>query len=364
MTRQHHGLESSPGGSGESTGKAGVRPWIFRLVGPLVLLLILSRLDFKEILAALQRASVALILAGYFISLPSLLLRAARWRGLLRSRQIPSAFFESLNVYAYSVLLGTVTPARAGELVRMLHLDQKGASRGTALFCVVMDRFYDLAVLGLVGAAALLTSAPLERRFTLLLGVSIGVAGLAVLYLITRDPEKLRFLGGLAPERLRRPAARLFGDFIHGLSGSTWAGALAAGGLTAAAWVLNYSTIYLFGLAFGFDISYVEMAGITSLATLATFVPVSILGLGTRDITLIALLSKHGVPAADALAFSTICLSFTLVTAVACSYSLLTPVARHYGFSRASHGTEDSLAARRPAGNDARVAVRHRDQSS
>ncbi len=348
MTRQHHGQESSQGSSGEPTGRGSVRFWIFRLVGPVVLLLILSRLDFNEILAALQRASVELILAGYLVSLPSLLLRAARWQSLLRSRQIPSAFLESLNVYAFSVLLGTVTPARAGELVRMLHLDKKGASGGTSLFCVVMDRFYDLAVLGLVGAVALMSLAPLERRFTLLLGVLVVIAGVAALYLITREPRALRLLASFIPQGLRRRTARFYGDFIRGLSTATWPGILAASGLTAAAWLLNYSTIYLFGLAFAFDISYPEMAGIASLATLATFVPVSVLGLGTRDITLIALLSKHGVSTADALAFSTICLSFTLVTALACSYSLLTPVAQHHGFSRTPRGTDGPSALHRP----------------
>ena len=104
--------------------------------------------------------------------------------------------------------------------------------------------------------------------------------------------------------------------------------------MTTLAWAINYWSVYLFGRAFDFEISYLEMAGIASVFTLVSFIPISVMGMGTRDAVLILLLAKYGVTEAQAVAFSTVCLAFIVSAALICSYSLLTPAA-HIQWRRA-----------------------------
>jgi hypothetical protein len=52
------------------------------------------------------------------------------------------------------------------------------------------------------------------------------------------------------------------------------------------------------------------------------------MGAGTRDAGLIVMLAYYQIPEAEAVALSTLLLSFFVFNALVCSYSLATPAAR------------------------------------
>jgi len=62
--------------------------------------------------------------------------------------------------------------------------------------------------------------------------------------------------------------------------------------------------------------------------SLVTLLPVSVLGLGTRDVALMVMLAPHGVASTGAVALSTLILSMLLCNSAICAFSLLTPAGR------------------------------------
>lgn len=74
--------------------------------------------------------------------------------------------------------------------------------------------------------------------------------------------------------------------------------------LTFAAWVLHYSFFIMASRALGMDIPIAVLAGSISASIFVSLLPISLLGLGTRDMVLILIFSRYGLSREAAVSFS------------------------------------------------------------
>jgi uncharacterized protein (TIRG00374 family) len=303
--------------------------WGLRAIGPVLLAVVLFRLGTRETLEAIGQAAPAPLIAAYLLFLPSLALRSLRWQSLMSPQKVRLGFGETLSVYAFSILVGTVTPGRVGEFVKALHLRRKGVSLGMSLSSVVVDRLLDVVFLLAFGALALWAVVFPGRAS----GGHAAVIGILVLLL----PSLLwwasrgrgyqttsRWLAAARSERLSQ-GYRDFAAGLRDLPAGTLAWALL---LTGSAWAANFSAAYLLSLSLGFDVPYLPLVCMAAACSLVTLLPISLLGLGTRDLALIVMLAPYGVRSSGAVAFSTLILSMLLCNGVLSAFSLLTPAAR------------------------------------
>ncbi len=315
--------------AGRPRGHGRWRVYAQRAIGPAILALVLYRLGTRETLAAIGEADPAPLIAAYLLFIPSLALRSLRWQSLISPQGVRLGFAEAVSVYGFSILVGTATPGRVGEFVKALHLREKGMSLGESLSSVVVDRLFDLVFLLAFGAMALwLVVFPGRMSSWHAAAIAILVAlGPILLWLATRGRiyrTTSRWLAAASSERLAR-GYRDFAAGLRGLSARTLARALL---LTGLAWGANYSAVYLLSLAIGFDIPFLPLVCIAAASSLVTMLPISVLGLGTRDVALMLMLDPHGVPATGAVAFSALILSMLLCNAAISAFSLLTPASR------------------------------------
>jgi uncharacterized protein (TIRG00374 family) len=297
-----------------------------RAIGPVVLLVILYGVDFQELRGAFGRASGGSVLLAAALMLPPVLLRALRWRLLLGPIAAGAGLGRLLAVYAHAIFVGSVTPGRLGEFVKVLHVTRLGATRGEALASVLIDRLYDVVLLAGVGGVGLWALALSDDVTLLALGVAAGLAvlGLWAAWQITyaEGMAGLRsvFVQRL-PKGLRMRVTGVAGEFRSALGalspGAIWGAAL----LTVPAWGLTYLANYLVATSLGLDVGYLDMAAISAICSLVALLPISVMGAGTRDAVLIVVLTRYGGSPAEAVALSTLMLALTLWTALACGVS-------------------------------------------
>jgi SAM-dependent methyltransferase/uncharacterized membrane protein YbhN (UPF0104 family) len=164
------------------------------------------------------------------------LVRFVRWQFLLRRADVRLPARGSLFVYSAS-LVGMATPAYVGELIRSVLLKRRfGSPLRITISVLVFERLFDVAALGLIGAAC--ATGGWARVG---LGAAVGAALVATL--VFRRGALLLGVPPSAVERLFTP-----GVWVPGLILSLLAWVPAAGLVSAAARAVNVSVPLVAGM--------------------------------------------------------------------------------------------------------------------
>jgi glycosyltransferase 2 family protein len=276
----------------------------WRLLGSLTLLAVLAcRLDWGRLAAAFARLDLGLWLAALLVYLLTQLVSAVRWQALARLVGFDGGWGRYLAYYYIGMLFNLVLPTSVGgDVVRAWYLArQRGAGpaagrRTAALLSVLADRVNGVLVLvALAAAAAVCCPVPLPPWvLTGVAAVAAGsLAGVACLPLV---PRLQRLLPGNA--RLQRLAdgTRLY--LRHGRV-MAWVTAL-----SLVVQVANVAVVWLVGEALGLPVPPLFYGVMVPLVTLLTLLPVSVNGMGLREVGTVAMLAPLGVEAASAVTLS------------------------------------------------------------
>lgn len=319
-------------------------PWWRRampLLGFAFLAWVLSRLDLRAIghaCANLPPGPIAL--CALFFSL-NLVVKVLRWRRMLVAQgyalPLPIAAAAFLNGQFY----GQVTLGRVGELYRAEALVERGVALGEALSSSIYDRLLDVALVTLLAAAlgGLVLGRPDVAPWALLV-VALGAVGVWVL--VGKAPAAVLDATG-APDVATlgmRPWARLL-VFARGLRDgmrvllrpaivfemSAW---------TLVAWVGYFAAPIALARGLDIDASVALLVAAASLAALSALLPVTVSGLGAREVIFMQALSIEGVAPERAVALSLVHLA--IMTACVLVLGLCGMLWRRAQRSRASDG--------------------------
>jgi uncharacterized protein (TIRG00374 family) len=286
------------------------QPWLVRLVGFLLLIYLLAKVDLNALFAIWAGARKAYLLAAVILAYLMMLFKVERWRVLLKAQEIPFSFKNANAAYFSAYYAGVVTPGRAGEFLKLLHLRQKaGASLGTGIVSVLLDRLLDLLVL--VALASL--GVVLIPQFAVLGGLGAWTAGVVLLstvaFIFLRSEPCQRWVTRLASAMIARfgnsQAHEQLTDFRRGLQKAGEPGVMAPVlALTLASWAALLLACFALVLSLGINVSFWYAAFAMAAAGLVSLLPFSIAGIGVRDTALVAIFGLVGVSEYASLAYS------------------------------------------------------------
>ena len=305
--------------------------WLLHAIGPCILLFLIWRVDFTQSLKLLASVKLGYLAAALFLLVPMLVLRSLRWRGLVGVQGVTLAWADAVWVYAFSILVGTATPGRLGEFIKVAFLRRGGMSLGASFFSVLMDRLFDLGFLLLFAAAAVLGLLGLQA-IPLASGVVLLalLAGFGTWFFTIGKGQRLvpGLIGRLPGTTLKRRLGENYAGFSHGFARLRPKAILAAVTVTTFIWIINYLAIYLLALGIDLQVGFIYLSGLSAVASLVTLIPVSVMGVGTRDAALVFLLGLRGIPETQALALSVGMFLLLTANAALCALTLLHPQSR------------------------------------
>ncbi|HEU4760188.1 MAG TPA: lysylphosphatidylglycerol synthase transmembrane domain-containing protein [Dehalococcoidia bacterium] len=239
------------------------------------------------------------------------LLVAVRWRiALPRTRQPP--LMDLYAIFLTGMLVNRLLPMRLGDVLRVQVLARRfGLRRAglTALIFITETLLDGLAFVFLFLATLAFLGLP-QLPLTLVWALSIAVlTGLLMATAAARlelaegwqDRGWFRHL----PEIVRRPVSGWVPEFLEGLAvlkDASLAGRAVAA--TFAAWLLHAAVFYLFGQAFGLDLSLAQALIVTITAALVVSVPLAPFNLGTYEVGVAGVLVLMGASNAEAVAYA------------------------------------------------------------
>jgi hypothetical protein len=279
---------------------------LLRLVGPALLLVVFLRM--KDRAAVLQLLSSAFgwhLAAAIALNFLCVHVKVLRWTALLGARGIDYPVKSAWGSFLASSYAGMLTPGRVGDVLRVQYLRRDhGVPYAEGIASVVIDRICDLYVLVAFVALAIV-------RFR-----EVFAGQLAYLTWITMAATVLGpllfFVPGVADAVAARIYAKLvrgpgaesgFSLFLQAMRGYVGRGLWVALPLTVLGFCLNFLQGYLLARALGMQISFYDVGCLLSIASLLGLLPISISGLGVRELIYALVFPLLGYTAASGVGF-------------------------------------------------------------
>jgi hypothetical protein len=262
-----------------------------------------QRVDLEVVRASWRGLGLAEGLGIVLVFLVSMGVRAFRWWWALWGLKLAGEPVRLIRNFLWGVLAGSVTPMRVGELWKLAELGGEGAlgeRRILAASALALEKGMEVLVLGSFVMVGLWRDIPELWPVAVLIGlgwlfgVSLGI---------------LAFPVGWLPGKLKNLAKSLLGA-RDGLSFKTRLQLL---GLSYLAQGLNMLGGYFVYSAFG-SVPFWRFFFGMPLATFSTLIPITISGIGLRELTAMAVLGGESyTPDAAAVAASLVFLGANIL---------------------------------------------------
>lgn len=271
--------------------------WL-KLIGFLLFIAIAFHVDwgsFFNTLLEVKLGYVALYLLFFAVSVA---VRVFRLKLVLRSIGKSASLFQLYRCVVEPSFFGMVTPGRLGELSKVMCLEKCDVGRKQSLVLVILERLVDLAVMLAAGGAGLifffenqlLGGALLCFLFLLIL---VALQNLNVYwFLICKCASMLRFsfpFLSIDPSFLKTGASIACHCFFP---------------TSIVVIVLAMAQLWMLGLAIGVGEHGLLLGVAYLVATVISLIPISVGGLGTREVVFISILATKGVSSDIAVAVS------------------------------------------------------------
>lgn len=305
------------------------------LLGLLLLGFILSRQDWSALGGAFARLGARPLAEAALLFGANAALKSVRFQRMLLAQRLVLPLPVAVASYFASLFYGQVTLGRVGELYKTEALLERGVPFGTALSSSLYDRLLDVALVTLLAAvlgAAVVgdTRAALAAGLLVMLLTALGVAVLRARSLASVGPiAKLR--AWLDGRRGGRGLLSMLAQVVAGLDPLLRPAFLVPALLwTAVAWAGYFGSLWRLADGMGVDASRVALTAAAALGALSALLPVTVSGLGAREVIFMHVLGRQGVTSEHAVALSLAHLGLmTAVVIVTGSLGLLVRARQH-----------------------------------
>jgi len=270
---------------------------IMPLIGIIILIYLLSIVDFKTIIEIFSNIPPLYGFLCLFSVLPIIISTNIQWQIILKKQKINVSFLYSLKNIFIGYFYGFITPGGFGAYIKALYL--KNESNQPLPKCVsniitfnTID-FLSLLVLGLIGGFFLSSRFPLI--FITIIIVSIIVVSLFVFFL-KKEKSQIVFkkiiksnIFSVIKDRIEDPIETFYENL------PTFKDILIPFLLSIIGWIILFTELYLISLLFDIQVPYISFIFIVAVSYVVASLPISIYGLGTREVTLITLFSIYSI---------------------------------------------------------------------
>lgn len=287
------------------SGQAAARKFkwftIFRFLGIVLFVIVIANTDLKELWKWLKSVDGWMIFYAAGLQLVMLFIKCSRWFALNENRMAVKGIYQRFGEFLEAYALGAVTPGRMGELMKAGHAKGRTGVISTGLL-VVAERGLDLSLFFLMAGLSLaLGHFSILSPFVGYVLITVATIGIILAFSILIFPSIVKIVGWLMvkiriipPENPlifvpRKPITMVLFSVFSVLSN-----------LTA------FLSFYFIALAVLLKLGFMKISGSVALAGVINTIPVTIMGIGTRDVTLLYVLKE--VPEAQVIAFSSLIL--------------------------------------------------------
>ena len=267
------------------------------LIGIIILIYILITIDTETILSDFSNIKPIYLALSFFSLIPILLITNYEWQLILKKQKIFVSYIYSLKNIFIGYFYGFVTPGGLGGYTRTIYLqDESGEpiQKCVSNIIIINTVYYiSLLLIGIVGG--ILISSRFPHVFVLTIITFIIVLFLFMLFL--KRENLTNFLNIIFKHKF----FNTFRDTLNTSIDSFFTDVpkpndlLIPFILSILGWILRFSELYLISKLFSIEVPYIYFILMVAIANVIASLPITIYGLGTREIAMISLFSIFNI---------------------------------------------------------------------
>lgn len=278
---------------------------------------VLSLADWRQLAPIWADLRAIYLLPVAAVMVTKTALSSLKWQLFLRADGIEQPLLRLFSTYLIGSFFSCFLPtSMGGDIYRVLDV-KRAAGASKSLSAVMLERLTGFLALSLVGLTAVLLGSRIEPlpdvRWAILAVFTALLGGLAVL----ASRRGIALIAG---------AVRALGwhrgaELVEGIGASVAAYRkrprmlAAALAISCAQQLLVVFSIYLMALALRLEIAFIYFLIFIPVIAVVEALPISIFGLGVRDVSYVYLFTKVGQTPADCVALSLLYVSLSLLYA-------------------------------------------------
>ena len=277
----------------------------------------ISKVDFHKTQEIIFQTNLFYYLASVFLSLTVFIIRSLRWREILKIQSINLSIRDSFSIYLIGIFFGVITPGKIGEIVKIHYLKKKGFPIKESIISTIFDRLFDVLFLFIVAFFGIIYFSNLfsvkhlnvlSLMLFLLLSLILTIISRSLIYQIIKKFTSILELGyqeklAIGFHKLDKSISRY--NSIHMLKYIIY---------TLSSFLFYILQIKLLAASIGIKLNYTLTTAISGALSAITLIPITIMGVGTRDILLITIFENIGGNPESAIALSTLILSIWTIS--------------------------------------------------
>ena len=249
--------------------------WFFllRLTGIVIFIIVILNVDLHAIWQNIKKVNPGYLALALLFQIVLLIVKGIRWHILNDGRRNKNAFFQSMGEFLESYAIGVITPGRLGELLKAGYQKKKENIIGSGIR-VLAERGLDVGFFVFVAGSAIMWGnlINIESVWGLIILTSgILIAGVAVLLISSRVIidwiEKLS--KKISIDWKKRKATDIVSILILSLISN----------------ISAFISCYLLVIGIKIKMTFLITSGGVAIAGLLNMLPITVMGMGTRELT-------------------------------------------------------------------------------
>ena len=283
----------------------------WRLIGIVVLLALIWHVGAGNVFRVVLGVDPLSLASGALLTMGVLFLRSWRWRILCGGFDINLSVGDAIRLYLLGTFVSSIAPGRAGDFAKAYYLRERQPEAGLAvgIATVAYDRLLDLGQISALALGAIVVVPWVPEKIGPPL-VFFGLTGF-VISTVWRPVRE-----GLMARPLNWVLRRLPGDDDPPPPAPQTANVLGAQALTLASLIGLAGVNVVLSRGLSISTPVWRLAVLAAVGALVSLIPVTTLGIGTRDALYVSAASLLGTSPATMLGLSLLILSMYVLKSI------------------------------------------------
>jgi uncharacterized protein (TIRG00374 family) len=253
----------------------------------LIFYLLLKHMDVNAIVDELKQASPVYILYSFLLSLIFAILSGLKLKMLVKMMGYKIAWIRCQKITFATYPLNVILPSKSGDLAKSWSLKRiMPVSQGVGIF--ILDRLMDLIILCLMSFAGSALISDIKLLILSLSALLIGIISIFILY------KAKSFISNNRVFRHLTDIGYATRSLLY-----NWKYFIAIFAISILIWIGSVFQIFLLYSAVGKHIPFTFSIAVSPIAILIGILPITVAGMGTRDLSLVYLFSAYSTDSAS-----------------------------------------------------------------